>query len=137
MVYENKVAIVVNNDLKDWQKLNVVSFLASSIPIKFSETHGKEFVNKSNSVYLPFIKHPIMIYAADSTDEIKRAFKRAKERELAIGIYTEPLFSTKCEEENLIEISKYDDNNQLLVGMIVYGISKKVNKAFDGLKLHT
>lgn len=137
MIYENKIAIVVKSDLKEWQKLNVVSFLASSVAIQFPETHGKEFVNTSNSVYLPFIKQPIMIYAANSNDEINRAFKRAKDRELSIGIYTEPLFSTKCEEENHIEIAKCDDDNQVLVGIVIYGENKKVNKALDGLKFHT
>ena len=58
MSYDNKIAIVIKNDLESWQKLNVASFLASSVAIKFPDTHGKPFVNASNSVYLPFIKHP-------------------------------------------------------------------------------
>jgi hypothetical protein len=135
-MYENKIVLVIKNDLPTWQKLNVASFLASSIAIKFPETHGHEFVNDSNSTYLPFIKHPILIYKADTDDEIKRAFNRAKYRELHIGIYTEPLFSTKNEEENLIEISKCTDENQKLVGIALYGEIKRVNKAIDGLKFH-
>ncbi|MDR2038871.1 MAG: DUF2000 domain-containing protein [Bacteroidales bacterium] len=136
MIYENKIAIIIKNDLKDWQKLNVTACLASSVAIQFPETHGKKFVNASNSTFLPFSRHPMMIYAANSGEEINRAFRRAKERDLAIGIYTEPLFSTKCEEENHVEISKASDNDQILVGMILYGESKKVNKALDGLKFH-
>jgi len=45
MIYENKIAIVIKSDLKDWQKLNVVSFLAGSVAIQFPETHGKVFVD--------------------------------------------------------------------------------------------
>ena len=135
-MYENKIVLVIKNDLQSWQKLNVASFLASSIAIKFPETHGHEFVNASNSTYSPFIKHPILIYKAENDDEIKRAFNRAKDRELHIGIYTEPLFATKNEEENLIEIAKYTDENQVLVGIAIYGEIKKVNKAIDGLKFH-
>lgn len=136
MIYENKIAIVIKNDLMTWQKLNVASFLASSVAIKFPDTHGKSFVNASNSEYLPFIKHPILIFKADTEAEIKRAFARAKERELHIGIYTEPLFATKNEEENLVEIAKYNDEEQNLVGIVMYGDAKKVNKALDGLKFH-
>jgi len=77
-----------------------------------------------------------MIYAVNTDEEIKRAFSRAKDRELSIGIYTEPLFSTKCEEENHIQISKYNDADQNLVGIIIYGENKKVNKALNGLKFH-
>lgn len=135
-MYENKIALVITNDLQSWQKLNVASFLASSISIKFPDTHGKEFINASGSVYLPFVKHPILIYKAENQAEIKRAFNRAKERELAIGIYTEPLFVTKNEAENHIEIAKHTDENQVLVGIAIYGESKKVRKALDGLKFH-
>lgn len=135
-MYENKIALVIKDDLQSWQKLNVASFLASSIAIKFPATHGNEFINASGSVYLPFIKHPVLIYKADSEAEIKRAFNRAKERELAIGIYTEPLFATKNEAENHIEIAKCTDENQILVGIAIYGESKKVSKALDGLKFH-
>ena len=136
-MYNNKIALIIKNDLQSWQKLNVASFLASSVAIKFPETHGKPFINASGSEYLPFIKHPILIYKAESETEIKRAFKRAKERELYIGIYTEPLFATKNEEENLIEIAKCTDESQLLAGIIIYGENKKVDKALDGLKFHS
>jgi hypothetical protein len=136
-MYDNKIALIIKNDLQSWQKLNVASFLASSIAIKFPDTHGNDFINASGSAYLPFIKHPILIYKAESEAEIKRAFNRAKERELHIGIYTEPLFATKNEEENHIEIAKNSDENQVLVGIAIYGENKKVNKAIDGLKFHT
>jgi len=136
-MYDNKIVLIIKNDLATWQKLNVASFLASSVAIEFPETHGKSFINASNSEYLPFIKHPILIYGADTNEAISRAFNRAKERELNIGIYTEPLFATKNEDENHIEISKFTDGNQVLVGLAIYGDIKNVNKAIDGLKLHS
>lgn len=136
-MYDNKIAIIIKNDLQSWQKLNVASFLASSIAIKFPNTHGKEFINASGATYLPFIKHPILIFKAENETEIKRAFNRAKERGLYIGIYTEALFATKNEEENHMEIAKYTDENQVLVGLAIYGENKKVDKALDGLKFHT
>lgn len=110
----------------------MASFLASSVAIKFPETNGKPFINASNSEYLPFIKHPILIYKAATGAELTRALKRAKERELAIGIYIELLFATK----NLVEVAKYSDDEQPLAGTILYGENKKVSKALDGLKFH-
>ena len=135
-MYDNKIALVIKNDLESWQKLNVAAFLASSIAIQFPDTHGKEFINASGSAYLPFIKHPILIYKAESDAEIKRAFNRARERELHIVIYTGPLFTTKNEAENHVEIAKSTDEDQVLVGIAIYGENKKVNKALDGLKFH-
>ena len=136
-MYDKKISIVIKSDLPVWQKLNAAAFLASSVAIRFEETHGKAFVNASGSEFLPFIKHPILIYKADNDTQLRRAFKRAKERELHIGIYTSPLFDTKNEEENLVEISKYTDDEQELAGIIIYGENRKVDKALDGLKFHS
>ena len=131
MEYENKIALVVKKDLLNWQKLNVASFLGSSIAIKFPETHGEPFVNASESEYLPFLKHPILIYKAESQSEIDRVFSRAKERELHLGIYTNALFATKNENENHVEIGKYTDENHELAGIIIYGQKKKGGQGFE------
>lgn len=136
MTYGHKIAIVILNELETWQKLNVGSFLASSVAIAFPETHGEKFINASGSEFLPFIKHPILIYKADTQAQIQRAFSRAKDRELHIGIYTQSLFATKNEGENHAEILKFSDEEQLLVGIVVYGENRKVDKALDGLKFH-
>ncbi|MFD2935049.1 DUF2000 family protein [Spirosoma flavum] len=135
-MYDTKIAIVIRDDLPTWQKLNVAAFLASSVAIQFPQTHGQSFVNASGSTYLPFIKQPILIYKAENDLQMKRAFQRAKQRELALGIYTSPLFSTKNEEGNHVEIAKSTDEDQDLVGLIVYGENRKVDKALDGLAYH-
>jgi hypothetical protein len=131
-----KIAVVILADLKDWQKLNVVAFLASSIAIEFPETRGEAFVTASKSRYFPFLKHPILIYKADDEVNLRRSFVRAKDRGLGIGIYTRALFETKCEEENHAAISKFTDDQQELVGIVVHGDGKAVSKALDGLKFH-
>ena len=135
-MHQNKIAIILRGGLPDWQKLNVTAFLASAIAVKFPETHGRPFVNASRAEYLPFIKQPVLIYAADDEAQIKRTFNRAKERELHIGIYTRPLFATRNEEDNLLEIAKCTDEEQDLVGIVLYGENKKVDKAVKDLKLH-
>lgn len=135
-MYDKKVAIVIKDDLLPWQKFNVVSFLAGSIAIEFPETHGNKFITADQEEYLAFIKHPTLIYKADNAEKLQRAFHRAKDRELAIGIYTQQLFATRSGEENVLEIAKHTADNLDLVGMIVYGENKKVDKALDGLKFH-
>lgn len=135
-MHSTKIAIVLRQDLLNWQKLNVTAFLASSVAIKFPEIHGKAFVTASNTEYLPFIKQPILIYKADDQVQIQRAFFRAQERQLYIGIYTQPLFATNNEEQNLKAIANYTDQEQELVGIVVYGENKSVDKALKDLKLH-
>jgi len=135
-VYDQKVAVVVCAELLDWQKLNVAAFLASAVAVRFSETHGRPFVTADQVTYLPFIKHPVLIYEADGVEPIRRALARARDRGLAIGIYTRPLFETKGEEGNLAAIAQLADTEQELVGLVVYGENNKVDKALQGLKFH-
>jgi hypothetical protein len=135
-VYDRKVAVVVRADLLDWQKLNVSAFLASAVAVQFSETHGGPFVTADEVTYLPFIKHPVLVYQADGIEPIRRALGRARDRGLAIGIYTRPLFETKGEEGNLAAIAELADAEQDLVGLVVYGENNKVDKALQGLKFH-
>lgn len=77
-----------------------------------------------------------MIFKASSNEELESAFIRAKGRDLAIGIYPKRLFDTKSGEENVSLIAKLHDDDLDLVGFIVYGENKKVNKALEGLKFH-
>ncbi|MCW1962622.1 DUF2000 domain-containing protein [Chryseobacterium viscerum] len=135
-MYDKKVAIVIKDDLLPWQKLNVASFLAGSIAIEFPETHGEKFITADQETFLPFIKHPTLVYKAETTEKIQRAFRRSKDRDLAIGIYTRQLFETRSGEENVLEIAKHRADELDLVGIIVYGENKKVDKALDGLKFH-
>ena len=125
--YHNKIAVIIRADLLEWQKLNVAAFLASSVAVKFPETHGRPFVTASRTEYLPFPKNPMLIYRAETNQQIRCALMRAKDK---------PLFATKGEEENLAEILKLPDEEQDLVGIVLYGENRQVDKAIDGLKLH-
>ncbi len=135
-MHENKIAVVVLNELATWQKLNVTAFLASSVAIAFPDTHGAPLVNASGSAYLPFMKQPVLVYKADTVEQLKRAFNRAKERELCMGVYIKEYFATKAEQENITEIARFTDEQLNLAGIIIYGDTKKVDKAIDKLKLH-
>jgi hypothetical protein len=131
-----KIAIVVWSELPVWQKLNVTSFLSSAVAIAIPATHGAEFKDAQGNAYLPFLKYPILIYKAESKAQIKRAFDRARDRELKLGIYVEELFATKNEEQNHAVIGQQQTNDLNMLGIIVFGDGKKVDKTFDGLKLH-
>jgi hypothetical protein len=135
-MHTNKIAIIIRDDLKIWQKLNVTAFLASALATGHPELHGSHLITASGNKYLPFLKQPMLMYKAENIEQIQRAFKRARERELHLGIYSQPLFATMTEEENLKITASLTDDEQDLVGIIIYGDAKKVNKAVDGLKFH-
>ncbi|QKG56617.1 DUF2000 family protein [Hymenobacter sp. BRD128] len=136
-MYATKITIVLKNDLADWQKLNVTAFLASAVAIQFPGTHGQPLVGSSGTAFLPFLRQPILVYKAEREEELQRARRRAAERGLAVGIYTEPLFATRGEAENLAVVASYTDDEQPLVGLVLYGDAKQVSKALNGLKFYT
>ena len=136
-MYENKIALVILDSLANWQKLNVTAFLASSVAIAFPETHGAPLISASGTAYLPFLKHPILVYVAETDEQMNRAFNRSIERDLHIGIYTKELFATKNEEGNIAEIAKHTEKDLNLAGIVIYGENKKVDKAVDKLKFHS
>jgi hypothetical protein len=134
--YQDKIAIAIRADLLEWQKLNVAAFLASAVAVNIPETHGRRFLTSDQAEYLAFVRNPMLIYSAESAQQLRRALVRAKERGLRVGIYTKPLFATKGEDENLAEIASLPDEEQDLVGIVIYGDNKQVGKALDGLKFH-
>jgi len=135
-MHENKIVIIIRDDLKTWQKLNVTAFLAGAIAIEFPELHGRHLITASGHTYLPFFRQPVLVYKADDVNQMQRVFKRAKERELNVGIYPSQLFNTMNEQDNLDETALHTDDEQDLVGLAIYGENKKMNKAIDGLKFH-
>ena len=135
-MYDHKIALVLSADLLEWQKLNVTAFLASAVAIQFPKTHGRPFVTASGSTFLPFLKHPILVYRADGPDEVRKAFERARDRGVHLGIYPRPLFATKNEEGNLAELARLADHEHELVGIVLYGENKLVDKVLKGLKFH-
>jgi hypothetical protein len=137
MLYDTKLALVLKADLPTWQKLNVAAFLTSAVAIQFPETHGQMLRNNTGAPYLPFLRQPVLVYQAGELPELHRAFRRAKERGVHVGIYTEPLFATKGEAENVEVVARFADEDQPLVGIVLYGEAKQVGKALDGLKLHS
>lgn len=133
-IFETKIAIVLEEGLQSWQKLNVAAFLGSSIASHFPETMGPDFQDTSNIGYLGIFRHPVLIFSA-TPNEIKRAYRRARERNLNIGIYTRPIFTTQG-DENLEAVGKLKEEEQDIVGFVVYGQKGLVDKSLKDLSLH-
>lgn len=133
-IFETKIAIVLEEGLQSWQKLNVSAFLGSSIASHFPETMGPDFQDASNVKYLGIFRHPVLIFSA-TNDEIKRAYNRARERNLNIGIYTRPIFITQG-DKNLEAVGKLKEEEQDVVGFVVYGPKGPVDKSLKDLSLH-
>ncbi len=132
--FENKIALILAEGLLPWQELNVTAFLASTIASHFPETMGKEFVDASGVNYLGMFRQPVMIFQAPK-EELKNIYKKAREKELKIGIYIKKIFETQG-EQNIQAVAMFKEEEQDLVGLVIYGKKNHVDKAVKGQKLH-
>src|SRR5262245_39027463 len=66
MEFDTKVAVVLRDDLAVWQKANVTAFLVSGIPGSNPSLVGQPYVDGSGERYLPMLRQPILISAADA-----------------------------------------------------------------------
>lgn len=130
-----KLAVAVREDLEVWQKLNVTAFVTSGFGSAHPALIGKNYVDGSGIEYLPKLGLPVLIYAADGP-AIRRAFDRARGRDLAVSVYTDELFRTGNDVDNRAAVAAVSTADLVIAGFAAAGEAKQVDKAFDKLRFH-
>lgn len=134
--FDTKVAIVLLEDLPVWQKVNAAAFLISGIAGSTPQLVGDAYVDGSGNRYLPMLRQPILIYAADGAG-IRRAYERAMAREVEeLSIFTRELFSTPHDEANRAAVAAVPADALDLVGIALRADRRIVDKVLDKLRPH-
>lgn len=131
----NKAAVVVRDDLATWQKLNITAFVVSGIGTDRPDLVGKAYEDRSGGKYLPMLALPVLVFAADRPG-LRRAFERARARDLHVAVYTSQLFATGNDMDNRAAVAAVDTADLDLVGISIVGDRRAVDKALDKLRLH-
>lgn len=136
MEFDTKVAVVLRDDLAVWQKANVTAFLLSGIAGSNPSLVGEAYIDGSGNRYLPMLRQPILIYAADAAG-IRRAYERAMQRGVQeLAIYTNELFSTPHDDANRAAVAAVPADELDLVGIGLRADRKTVDKVLDRLRPH-
>ncbi|RXT48197.1 hypothetical protein B6S44_24335 [Bosea sp. Tri-44] len=135
MRFDTKIAIIVQEELAAWQKLNVTAFLSGGLVAAAPDLGGEAYRDGSGKVYGPLVRQPILVFAATSAD-LTRVLRRAKEAGLTPSLYTRELFATGHDEANRAAVEAVATEALDLVGIALHGERKAVDKAIKGLKLH-
>jgi hypothetical protein len=136
MEFDTKVAVVLRDDLATWQKANVTAFLLSGIAGSDPSLVGEPYVDGSGNRYLPMLRQPILIYAADRAG-VRRAYERAMQRGVEqLAIYTHDLFATPHDEANRAAVAAVPAAELDLVGIGLRAERKVVDKVLDRLRPH-
>ncbi|MBO0867876.1 MAG: DUF2000 domain-containing protein [Micromonosporaceae bacterium] len=135
MRFENKIAIVVRDDLPVWQRLNMTAFLASAVAGGRAEVMGEAHQDGSGNRYLPMFKQPVLVFAAGG-ERLRRVWRQALDRGLGLAVFTEELFGTGNDEDNRAAVRAVPAEKLALAGVAVHGRRGEVDKATKGLALH-
>jgi hypothetical protein len=135
VVWDTKIAVVLREDLEQWQKLNVTAFLVSGIVATTPGVTGEDYVDASGNVYLPMFRQPVLVFAADA-EKLRQIHERALRREVRPAIYTEDLFVTNNDEDNRAMVRAVEVGKLRLVGLALRSDAKTVDKIVKGAPLH-
>lgn len=135
-MFTTKIAIVVREDLAQWQKLNVTAFLASGIAAAVPGCIGAPYVDAAGRHYTAMSGQPILVFAG-ALEDLRKAHDRAiAQSDITIVPYVEAMFATGHDAANRAVFAEGDVAAQTWVGLAFHGERKAVDKAVKGLKLH-
>ncbi|WP_407640518.1 DUF2000 family protein [Actinokineospora iranica] len=135
VVWDTKIAVVLRDDLKDWQKLNVTAFTVSGIAATVDNVVGEPYLDASGVEYLPMFRQPVLVFIADA-ETMTKIHERALRREVKCAVYTEELFATNNDEDNRAAVGSVESDKLALVGVAMRADRKVVDKIVKGAKLH-
>jgi hypothetical protein len=124
--FETKAAIVLDESLATWQKVNVAAFLFSGFGAV-----GERYRDSDGNEYLPMLREPIMIFGADAAG-VRRAYERARARGVEeLAIFTRELFDTPNDEANRAAVAAVAAAELDLVGVALRAERKIVDRILD------
>ena len=80
-------------------------------------------------------RQPVIVFAADA-GELRRAYERALQRDVALAIYTHELFTTGHDEANRAAVAAVTAEELDLVGLALRAERKVVDEVVDRLRPH-
>jgi hypothetical protein len=134
-MFDTKVAILVLEDLPNWQKLNVTAFLATGIAAAAPEAMGEPYEDASGRKFANLLAQPMLIFAAGPS-ELLRAHRISGENNLTTAAYVRGMFGTGHDAANREVFMAEPTEEPDLVGIAIRGPKKVIDKATKGARLH-
>ena len=135
IMFETKLAIVLRDDLAQWQALNVTAFLTSGIVAQAPEIIGEAYRDKAGNVYNPMTIQPTIVLAADAAT-IGEIHRRALSRGVRTSAYVEEMFSTGHDAANRAVFAEFGPDDAKIVGVALRAEKKIVDKVVKGARMH-
>ena len=135
MNFDTKIAIVIDEELAVWQKLNVTAFLTSGIVGATEGIIGEDYEDGAHKTYLPLCIQPMIVLKTDRV-KLQTILNRANSRGVDAAIYIADMFTTGHDAANRETVTQYPSDSLPLVGLAIRAEKKTVDKIVKGAKLH-
>jgi len=135
-MFDTKFAIVLQDDLQVWQKLNVTAFLTSGIVAQCPDIIGEPYRDRAGNIYNPLSIQPIIVLSADRPT-LGAIHRRALERGVETSLYVEEMFSTGHDVANRAVFAQFAPEDAKVVGIALRADKKLVDKITKGARMHT
>lgn len=134
-MFDTKIAIVIRDDLANWQKLNVTAFLTSGIVAQSPAIIGEAYRDAAGHVYNPMSIQPVVVLVAEQ-ETLRTIHRRSLERDVMTSAYIEEMFSTGHDAANREVFAQFSPDDAKLVGIALRADKKVVDKITKGAKMH-
>ncbi|HYB58158.1 MAG TPA: DUF2000 domain-containing protein [Alphaproteobacteria bacterium] len=133
--FENKIAVVLREDLAVWQKLNATAFLVSGVAARTPGVIGEPYEDGTGNRYLPMFRQPVLVFAG-TAEQVRSAYERALARGVAFSLFTEELFTTGNDADNRAAVRACPSEALRVVGIAFHAERKLADKLLKGMALH-
>lgn len=133
--FDTKIAVLLREDLRTWQSLNVCAFLVSGIASANKDLIGEPYEDADNTPYLAMFGQPVLVFAG-AKEVLTVAHSRAVGRNLPMAVFTSDLFVTGNDHDNRAAVRAVPRDRLDLVGLAVHGPRNAVDKVLKGARMH-
>ncbi|MFF1923279.1 DUF2000 family protein [Streptomyces sp. NPDC058221] len=134
--FDTKIAVLLRDDLRTWQRLNVTAFLVSGLGTAVPELVGEPYADADGTPYLPMFRQPVMVLEGGK-EMLTTAHNRAVSRGVTLSVFTSDLFSTGNDRDNRAAVRAVGRDAMDLVGLAVHGPRNAVDKILKGASMHS
>lgn len=133
--FDTKIAVLLREDLRTWQRLNVTAFVVSALGVRVPELIGEPYADADGTGYLPMFRQPVLVFEG-TKETLVSAHQRAVRRELPLAVFTADLFATGNDRDNRAAVAAVPRDQLDLVGIAVHGPKNAVDKVLKGARMH-
>lgn len=134
--FDTKIVVLLREDLRPWQELNVTAFLTSGIAVSAADLTGEPYRDGDGLTYLPMLRQPVVVMTADRALLQAARAKAVARDDTALAVYTADLFATGHDDANRAAVAAVGSSDLDLVGVALRGPRNAVDRMVKGARLH-